>query len=66
MSKGNGDDKEEREKRVASKEGGGKKESRKEGSGKSIQRGLKALKEIKQYQSSIKMLIRRLPFQKVV
>ena len=66
VSKGNRGDKEEREKRVTSKEGGGKKESRKEGSRKSIQRGLKALKEIKQYLSSTEMLIRRCPFQRVV
>ena len=54
------------EKRVTSKEDGGKKESRKEGVGKSLQRGLKALKEKKQYQSSTEMLISRLPFQRVV
>ena len=66
MIKGNGGDKEETEKRVASKEGDGKKESRKEESRKSIQIGLKALKEIKWYQSSTEMLIRRLPFQRVV
>ena len=40
--------------------------SKKEGTGKSLQRGLKALKEIKGYQSSTEMLVRRLPFQRVL
>ena len=40
--------------------------SKKEGSGKSIQRGLKALREIKQYQSGTEMLVRGLPFQRRV
>ena len=31
-----------------------------------MKRGLKALKEIKKYQSNTEMLIRRLPFQRVV
>ena len=34
--------------------------------GKGVRRGLKALKEIKRYQSSTDMFIRRLPFQRVV
>ena len=34
--------------------------------GKGVRRGLKALKEIKRYQSSTDMLIRRLPFQRVM
>ena len=33
---------------------------------KKTRQGLKALKEIKKYQSGIEMLIRRLPFQRVV
>ena len=33
---------------------------------KGVRRVLKALKEIKKYQSNIDMLIRRLPFQRVV
>ena len=40
--------------------------SRKDGKGKGVMRGLKALKGIKSYQSSTDMLIRRLPFQRVV
>ena len=58
MSKGSRGDK---KKSVASKKGGGKMGSRKEGSGKGIWRGLKALKEIKWYQSSTEKLIRRTP-----
>ena len=66
MSKGNGDDKEEREKRVANKEGGGKKGSKEEGGRKKSMERVESLREIKRYQSSTKMLIRRLPFQRVV
>ena len=33
---------------------------------KGVQRGLKALKEIKKFQSSTAMLIRWLPFQRMV
>ena len=33
---------------------------------KGVRRGLKALKEIKKFQSSTDMLIRKLPFQRVV
>ena len=33
---------------------------------KRLRRGLKALKEIQKYQSGTKLLIRRLPFQRVV
>ena len=38
------------------------KEQKEEGVVKKIRRGLKALKEIKRYQTSIELLIRRLPF----
>ena len=54
-----------REKRADSKESSERNGSRKDGSGKGVRRGLKALKEIKRYQSSTDMLIRRLPFQRV-
>ena len=53
----------EREKKV---EKVANKWSKKEGSGKIIWRGLKALREKKWYQSSTEMLVRRLPFQRVV
>ena len=39
---------------------------RKEEKSKSVRRGLKALHEIKKYQSSMDTLIRKLPFQRVV
>ena len=53
---------------VDSKKSGERKEkgSRKDGPREGVRRGLKALKEIKRYQSSTDMLIRRLPFQEVV
>ena len=51
---------------VDSMKSGERKGSRKEGPGKGVGRGLKALKEIKKYQSSTDILIRRLPFQRVV
>ena len=47
------------EKRVDSEKSGERKEK---GVVKGVRRGLKALKEIKRYQSSTDMLIRRLPF----
>ena len=34
--------------------------------GKGVRRGMKALKEIKKYQNTTNLLIRRFPFQKVV
>ena len=34
--------------------------------GKGVRRGMKALKEIKKYQTNTDLLIRRLPFQRVV
>ena len=43
-----------------------RKGSRKDGPGKGVRMGLQALKEIKKYQSSTDMLIRRLSFQRVV
>ena len=43
-----------------------KQEKEKEEKTKKMRRGLKALKEIKKYQSNTEMLIRRLPFQRVV
>ena len=51
-----------------SKKSGERKEKgiMKGGMGKGVRRGLKALKEIKRYQSSTDMLIKRLPFQRVV
>ena len=48
------------------KEEKSKQEKEKEDKAKKMRRGLKALKEIKKYQSNTKMLIRRLPFQRVV
>ena len=48
------------------KEGKTKQEKEKEDKTKKMKQGLKALKEIKKYQSSMEMLIRRLPFQRVV
>ena len=33
---------------------------------KRVRRGLRALKEIRKYQSGTKLLIRRLPFQRVI
>ena len=42
------------------------KECKEEGVMKKMRRGLKALKEIKRYQSGTELLIRRLPFQRVV
>ena len=64
MSRKGGDDQEE--KRVDSMKSGERKGSRKVGPGKGVRRGLKALKEIKKYQSSTDVLIRRLLFQRVV
>ena len=64
MSKKSGEDQEE--KRVDSTKRGEGKGSTKEGPGKGVRRGLKALREIKKYQSSTDTLIRRLPFQRVV
>ena len=66
MSRKSSDEQEEREKGVNNKGSDGRKEkgSRKEEKG--VRRGLKALQEIKRYQSSTDMLIRRLPFQQVV
>ena len=68
MSRKSGDDQDEREKGVDSKKSGGRKEkgSRRDGMGKGVRRGLKVLKEIKRYQPSTDMLIRRLPFHRVV
>ena len=43
-----------------------KKECKEEGVVKKMRRGLKALKEIKGYQTGMEMLIRRLPIQRVV
>ena len=65
-SKGKRGDQEDRGKKINGKEGKGKKEYKEEVAGKRIQKGLKALKEIKRYQTSTEMLIRRLPFQRVV
>ena len=48
------------------KEGKTKQEKEKEDNIKKTRWGLKALKEIKKYQSNTEMLIRRLPFQRVV
>ena len=48
------------------KEGKSKQEKEKEDKAKKTRRGLKALKEIKKYQINMEMLIRRLPFQRVV
>ena len=57
-------DQDDRVQGIDSKKSGERKEkgSRKDGMGKGVRRGLKALKEIKRYQSSTDMLIRRLPF----
>ena len=63
-SRKSGNDQEE--KRVDSMKSGDRKGSRKDGPGKGVRRGLKALKEIKKYQSSTDTFIRRLPFQRVV
>ena len=60
-SRGKDGDKEDRGKRV-----NGGKECKEEGSRKRMWRGLKAIKEIKRYQMSTKLLIRRLPFQRLV
>ena len=43
-----------------------KQDKEKEDKTKKIRLGLKALKEMRKYQSSAEMLIRRLPFQRVV
>ena len=48
------------------KEGKTKQEKEKDDKTKKMRWGLKALKEIKKYQSSTEMLIKRLPFQRVV
>ena len=48
------------------KEGKAKQEKEKEDKTKKMRWGLRALKEIKNYQSSTEMLMRRLPFQRVV
>ena len=48
------------------KDGKTKQEKEKEDKIKKMRWGLKALKEIKKYQSNTEMLIRRLPFQRVV
>ena len=68
MSRKSGDDQDEREQGIDSKKSGERKEkdSGRDGMGKGMRRGLKALKEIKRYHSSTDMLIRRLPFQRVV
>ena len=43
-----------------------KREQKDDGVVKKLRRGLKALKEIKKYWSSAKLLIRRVPFQRLV
>ena len=48
------------------KEGKTKQEKEKEDKTKKMRWGLKALKEIKKYQSNTEMIVRRLPFQRVV
>ena len=53
----------ERKQGIDSKKSSDRKEK---GVMKGVRRGLKALKEIKRYQSSTDILIRRLPFQRVV
>ena len=61
MSKGNEGDQEDRGKKV-----NGGKEHREEKAGKRMWRGLKTLKEIKRYKTSTELLIKRLPFQRLV
>ena len=63
MKKKNEKGRKEEEKRAVGERDGGKK---KEGPGKSTGRGLKALREIRKYQSSTEMLIQKLLFQRVV
>ena len=48
------------------KEGKSKQEKKKEDKAKKKRRDLKALKEIKKYESKTEMFTRRLPFQRVV
>ena len=48
------------------KEGKPEPDKGKEDKTKKMRQGLKVLKEIKKYQSSTEMLIRRLPFQRVL
>ena len=61
-------DQDERKQGIDSKKSGERKKKgiKKSGMGKGVRRGLKALKEIKRYQSSTDMFIRRLPFQRAV
>ena len=46
--------------------GGGADGKKKEEPGQGMHRGIKALREIRKYQSSSEMLIQKLPFQRVV
>ena len=61
-------DQDERKQEINTRKSGERKEKgiMKSGMGKGVRRGLKALKEIKRYQSGTDMLIRRLLFQRMV
>ena len=65
---GNKDTKDNKKQRMDSRKGEDRqgRETMKNKTGKGMRRGMKALKEIKRYQTSTDLLIRRLPFQRVV
>ena len=68
MTKGKGDKEEDREMGVNEGKGVVWQEGKvvKENTEKSLRRGIKVLKEIKKYQTSTDLLIRRIPFQRIV
>ena len=55
-----------RKEKVEEKEGKRRGVEKKEGVAKKMKRGLRALKEIMKYQSGTELLVRRLPFQRLV